>query len=183
MVAWNQFSFDHVRIELPSPWHCLFAVIVGHWWLWNDMAKRLMIYNVGNKCKYEVLQYKVDESQRWEKAAGSESVRTEERRRGAGWWTNVSFMGWGWTEMAQCGAKLTPLRDQRTGKHQWHHPSLLGSQLQPSEGMWEWSIWRMQQPLLFRCVCCCCFACFRMQSSSDIWSVRVCKQHLSLWIF
>lgn len=32
--------------------------------------------------------------------------------------TNVSFMGRGWTEMAQRGAKLTPLQEQRTGKHQ-----------------------------------------------------------------
>lgn len=173
MVAWNQFLFDRVRIELLSLCVTLpYVVIVGHRWLWNDTAKRLMMYNVRNTGKYEVLWYKVDELQRWEDAAGSERVRMEERRRGAGWWTNVSFMGWGRTEMAQRGAKLTPLQDQHTGTHQWHHPSLLGSQLQPSEGMWEWSICRMQWPLWFRCVCCR-FACFRMQSSSDIRSGHV----------
>lgn len=31
---------------------------------------------------------------------------------------NVSFMRRGWTEMAQHGAKLTPLQEQCTGKHQ-----------------------------------------------------------------
>ncbi len=49
--------------------------------------------------------------------------------------TNVSFMGWGWTEMAQHGAKLTPLQEQCTGKHQWHHPPIPEKQLQLSEGM------------------------------------------------
>lgn len=49
--------------------------------------------------------------------------------------TNVSFMGRGWTEMAQRGAKLTPLQEQRTGKHQWHHPPIPDRHMQVPEGM------------------------------------------------
>lgn len=66
-------------------------------------------------------------------------------------------MGWGRTEMAQRGAKLTPLWEQLSGKHQWHHPSLLDSQLQPSKGWWAWPISRMGSIYVLtevrRCVC------------------------------
>ncbi len=90
--------------------------------------------------KCEDVQCKIGEAwrERSEEAAASERARWEKEMGDGGMeggGTNVSFIGWGRTEMAQHGAKLTPLQEQRTGKHQWHHPPIQDRQLELSEGM------------------------------------------------